>query len=126
MAMEQSILKSTKKILGLDAEYNAFDLDVLTHINATFVTLKQLGVGPREGYMIEDADDTWEDFMGNSHSLNAVKTYIYMKVRLLFDPPDAAPHMQALESQVTELEHRLKMDQEDMLWAPQSSSLSLP
>lgn len=125
MALEQSILKSTKKILGLDEGYDAFDLDVITHINSAFVVLKQLGVGPAQGFMIEDDEPVWQDFTGGENGLNAVKTYIYMKVRLLFDPPETSAHLKALEEQITELEHRLKMEKEE-LWGPPSSLPSLP
>lgn len=127
MPLEESILKSTKKILGLDADYEAFDLDVITHINTCFFTLNQLGVGPSEGFMIEDDESKWEEFTEGKLNLNSVKTYIYLKVRSLFDPPGTPHHLTALKEQITELEHRLKMESEAYLWtAPQSSSLSLP
>lgn len=125
MALESSILKSTKKILGLDESNGAFDLDVITHINACFFTLNQLGVGPAAGFMIEDDEAHWEDFTLGVLNLNAIKTYVYLRVRLLFDPPDVAHHINAITEQITELEHRLKMEREVNSWLP-SSSLSLP
>lgn len=110
MALEPSILRSTKKILGLSPDYDAFDLDVATHINTAFFTLQQLGVGPADGFMIEDADAEWSELELHRVSLAAVKTYVYLKVRLLFDPPENSRHVQALEDQVDELEGRLRLE----------------
>lgn len=112
MALEQSILKSTKKNLGLDPEYDAFDLDVMTHINSAFFTLNQLGVGPADGFAIEDDEPVWDDFFEGVRKLHAVKTYVYLRVRLLFDPPANPRHVQALEDQIDELESRLKLEME--------------
>jgi hypothetical protein len=110
----QSILTSTKKILGIDESYTAFDLDVLVHINSVFSTLNQLGIGPDEGFMIEDADDTWDTFLGNDPRLNSVKTYVYLRVRLLFDPPTTSYMIDALKNQVLELEWRLTIAAENV------------
>jgi hypothetical protein len=115
--METSILISTKKILGLAAEYKAFDLDVLTHINSAFSTLHQLGVGPDDGFAIEDEAAEWSDFLlDNGAPFNAVKTYIYLRVRLLFDPPTTSYASEALQHQVEELEWRLNVMREDIEW----------
>lgn len=127
MAIEQSILKATKKNLGLGAEYTAFDLDVITHINAAFFSLYQLGLGPSDGFEIGGEDDTWGEFLAAGPALNATKTYIYLKVRSLFDPPGTPHHISAIKEQIEELEHRLLMERELTQWtAPPSSSLSLP
>lgn len=112
MALEPSILKSTKKILGLDAGYTAFDLDVMTHINTCFFTLNQLGVGPAEGFMVESDDEEWEDFLEVGPVLNAVKTYIYLRVRSIWDPPGTPHHISAMKDQITELEHRILTERE--------------
>lgn len=112
MALEQSILKSTKKILSLDPEYDAFDQDVMTHINSAFFTLNQLGIGPAEGFSIEDDEPVWDDFFEGGPKLHAAKTYVYLRVRLLFDPPSNPRHVQALEDQRTELEVRLRLEME--------------
>lgn len=85
--MSQSILDSTKKLLGLGSDYTAFDLDIITHINSVFNTLQQLGVGPAEGFMIEDNTSVWGDFLGSNTLLNCVRSYMVMRVRLMFDPP---------------------------------------
>lgn len=103
------VLESVKKNLGLDAEYDVFDHDIITHINSTFFTLNQLGIGPVEGFMIEDNNVTWSSFLGADVNLNAVKTYVYIKVRLLFDPPTTSFAIAALEKQATELEWRLNV-----------------
>ena len=107
--MSKSILTSTKKILGIAEDYTAFDLDIITHINSVFTTLQQLGVGPVEGFMIEDAQPTWEHFLGNDKRLNSVKTYVYMRVRLMFDPPATSFAISSMQEQVKELEWRLNV-----------------
>jgi hypothetical protein len=83
----QSILSTTKKILGLDDNYNAFDLDVIIHINSVLADLSQLGIGPAEGFEITGPEETWDSYLGGDPNLNAVKSYVYLRVRLLFDPP---------------------------------------
>lgn len=110
--MSESILISTKKILGIEADYKAFDLDILTHINSAFNTLSDLGLGPEEGFMIEDEQATWGDFLEKDKRLNSVRTYIYLKVRLLFDPPTTSFAITAFEKQVSELEWRLNVYRE--------------
>ena len=105
--MPESILKNIKKTLNLPADYEAFDQDVLMHINTVFSTLNQLGVGPALGFMIEDAGVTWDEFLGNDPRLNHIKTYVYLRVRLLFDPPATGFLTMAIEKQITELEWRI-------------------
>lgn len=114
--MEQSILISTKKILGLPADYTAFDLDVITHINSVFSTLHQLGVGPDLGFAIEDDVAEWGDFLGGDLLLNNVKTYMYLKVRLAFDPPTTSFTISAVEQQIRELEFRINVQREAVIW----------
>lgn len=123
MALETSILRGTKKSLGLAPENRAFDHDVITHINTAFFTLNQLGVGPEEGFMIEDDDAEWDEFTEGRINLNAVQSYVYLRVRLLFDPPGTSYHLTALDDQRKELEHRLKMDREVTAW---QSPVTLP
>lgn len=113
---DSSILVGTKKILGIDAEYTAFDLDIITHINSVFATLQQLGVGPAEGFMIEDETSKWEEFIGINNALNPVKTYVYLRVRLLFDPPTTSFLLGSLQEQLKELEWRLNVYREEDLW----------
>ena len=114
--MEQSILTSTKKILGIAADYTAFDLDVITHINAAFSTLNQLGVGPAEGFLIEDESMKWEDYIDNEIQLNTIKSYVFLKVRQLFDPPTTSYLITAVEKQIAEFEWRLNVNRESTEW----------
>jgi hypothetical protein len=105
--MEESILDSTKKILGLDASYTPFDLDVITHINAAFSILNQLGVGPEEGFSISDSGSVWGDFGVPLNQLSLVKTYVFLKVRMLFDPPSTSFLLDTYTKQIQEYEWRL-------------------
>jgi len=108
-AVPNSILDSTKKILGLESDYTRFDLDVITHINSTFAQLAQLGVGPVDGFEIEDSTKLWSDFLDNNKLLNFVKTYMYLKVRMWFDPPTTSFDLTAKKEQITELEWRMNV-----------------
>lgn len=105
--METSILTSIKKLLGVAEDYTEFDEDIMTHINSVFLNLTQLGVGPEEGFMIEDNTAEWEDFINNSVQLQAVKTYVYLKVKLLFDPPLSSSVTESINRMIAELEWRL-------------------
>lgn len=121
--MEASILNSTKKILGLDASYTVFDLDIMMHINSVFVTVAQLGIGPAEGFMIEDESAEWTDFLGDDLKLNNVKTYVYLRVRMLFDPPSTSFHITAINEQIKELEWRLNTQREGESWVTPVSQI---
>lgn len=121
--MSNSILTSTKKILGIEDEYNAFDLDILTHINSVFSTLNQLGLGPVEGFMVEDALTEWSDFTNDDMRLNAIKTYVYLRVRMLFDPPTTSYHISAIKEQIQELEWRLNVEREALGWVDPDPAL---
>lgn len=114
--MEQSILISTKKILGIDKDYDVFDLDIITHINSAFSTLTQLGVGPAAGFMIEDDSEVWADFIADDLQYNSVKSYVFLKVRQLFDPPSTSYLISAVEKQIEELEWRLNVHREETGW----------
>jgi hypothetical protein len=114
--MEHSILTSTKKILGIAEDYTVFDLDIITHINTAFSTLTQLGVGPSEGFMIEDAEAVWPEFIVEDFQYNSVKSYVFLKVKQLFDPPQTSYLITATEKQIQELEWRLNVHREDEEW----------
>ena len=104
----ESILTSIKKLLGIAEEYTQFDNDIIMHINSVFTTLTQLGVGPSEGFYIEDKGAYWSDFIEDLSKLQAVKTYMYLKVRLLFDPSSlGSATLASYERQIQELEWRL-------------------
>ena len=113
--MEDSILTGTKKMLNLAEDYTAFDLDVITHINSAFSTLTQLGVGPVDGFMITDATKVWTDFMAPDNLYNQIRSYIYLKVRMLFDPPTTSFHIEAMNRQIAEMEWRLNVTRENAL-----------
>jgi hypothetical protein len=114
--MESSILNSTKKVLGIAEDYAAFDEDIIMHINTAFSTLAQLGVGPAEGFMIEDDTAVWADFIATDFQFNSVKSYIFLRVRLLFDPPTTSYLLSAYEKQIEELEWRLNVHREEDQW----------
>ena len=107
--METSILTSIKKLLGVADDYTEFDEDITTHINSVFLNLTQLGVGPEEGFMIEDDIAEWKDFINDSVQLQAVKTYVYLKVKLLFDPPLSSSVTESINRMIAELEWRLNV-----------------
>jgi hypothetical protein len=114
--VETSILNSTKKNLGLDSEYSAFDHDIISHINSAFSVLWQLGVGPIAGFEIEDDSLEWDDFDIPVEIKNLVKTYIYLKVRMLFDPPNTSFGIAAMEKQLADYEYRINYYREDTAW----------
>lgn len=107
--MSDSILVSIKKLLGITEEYDYFDADIIMHINMAFMVLYQLGVGPKTPFTIEDASATWSDFMGDSTDLAGVKTYVFLKVKLVFDPPQSSAAMEAIKQNIAELEWRLNV-----------------
>lgn len=106
--MIDSILTSIKKLLGINESYEHFDSDIIMHINSVLAILVQLGVGPEAGFSISGKSETWADFLGdNPVNLEGVKTYIYMKVRLIFDPPSTAAAIDSMNRLVNEFEWRL-------------------
>ena len=108
----ESILTSVKKLLGITEDYTVFDTDLIIHINSVFLTLSQLGVGPEEGFMITSKDETWGDYMDSDALLNAVKSYVYLKVRLLFDPPTSSSVGESMKNMISELEWRINIEGE--------------
>lgn len=114
--MAQSILTSVKKVLGIAEADTSFDPDILMHINSVFATLNQIGIGPVEGFMIEDSADTWDAFIGTDPRLNQVKTYVYLRVRLLFDPPGTSYALDSMNEQIREQEWRLNVYREESSW----------
>lgn len=114
--MTDSILTSTKLTLGLDEAYEAFDQVILMHINSVFTTLAELGIGPTEGFAIENKDAEWSDFLGPSLRLNAVKSYMYLRVRVLFDPPTQGFVLTSMENQIQQMEWRLNVVREEQVY----------
>ena len=107
-----SILTSVKKMLGIEEEYTHFDSDVTMHINSVMLSLNQLGVGPSTGFMITDSTETWSDLLLDRLDLMAAKTFIFLKVKLVFDPPSSGFVVDAMERQIKELEWRLNVQAE--------------
>lgn len=110
----ESVLDTTKKLLGIDPEYTAFDVDVITHTNTAFGILRQLGVGPTEPFKITDNTATWGDFSPDMDRLQGVKSYVYTFVRILFDPPVTSFALTAVKEVRTEMEWRLNVEGEDI------------
>ena len=111
--MNDSILTSIKKLLGIDEFYEAFDPDIIMHINSVFTILNQMGIGTKEVFSIHDKFATWSDFITPGSTAESVKTYIYMKVRMVFDPPTSSILADALKSQIAEYEWRLNVSEDD-------------
>ena len=107
--MDDSILTSIKKLLGITEEYTNFDTDIIIHINSVFMILNQLGVGPSKCFRIEDKYATWDEYITEDDDLDAVKTYMYLKVKLLFDPPLSSSVLEANKQLINELEWRLNV-----------------
>lgn len=105
----ESILTSIKKLLGISEDDTSFDPDIIMHINSVFMVLRQLGVGPPEGFAIEGEDAVWADYMSDNELIKSVKTYMYMKVRLIFDPPTSAAMIDSMNRLIDEFEWRLNV-----------------
>ena len=105
----ESILTSVKKMLGIPEDYEHFDADIIMHINSVFMILTQLGVGPAEGFTIMDEDAIWSDFIQDKKTIESVKSYMYLKVRLLFDPPLSSAVLDSMNRLISELEWRLNV-----------------
>lgn len=105
--MEESILKTIKQLIGCPDDFEQFDLDLTIHINSAFATLTQLGVGPKEGYRITGLDNVWSEFEEDAQKSSLIKDYVYIKTRLLFDPPTSGALMDSLKEQLKEMEWRL-------------------
>ena len=113
-----SILTSIKKLLGVTEDYTHFDADIIMYINTEFMSLKQLGIGPTEGFMIEDKMSTWDEYIDVDENpdkltlLSAVKSYIHLKVKLTFDPPQNSSVTESIKQRISELEWRLNVEAE--------------
>ena len=107
-----NILSSIKKLLGIPTEETAFDSDIIMHINSVFMILNQLGIGPSDGFTISDDYALWSDFIPDGQNLELVKSYMYMKVRLMFDPPSSSAVLSAMEKSISEFEWRLNVQAE--------------
>jgi hypothetical protein len=116
--MTNSILDDTKKPLGLQESDTSFDPDVTMHINSTLGIISQLGLGPDPMIFVEDATRTWDELSLTPIQLNLCKSYMYLRVRMLFDPPTLSFLLDAMKEQITELEHRLSEEREKAIPVP--------
>lgn len=107
-----SILTSIKKMLGITEEYEHFDKDIIMCINSAFMILTQMGVGPSEGFRIKDKASYWDEFVSPEANLESVKTYVFMKVKLMFDPPTSSSVLESMKNMISELEWRLNVEAE--------------
>lgn len=107
MEYTDSILNTIKKLLGPGQDQTYFDQDIITHINTAIMTLTDIGVGPKEGFSITSDAEVWSDFIEDINKFEAVKTYIYLKVKLVFDPPLSSSVIEIYNKQINELEWRL-------------------
>lgn len=121
--MIESILDSVKKVLGIDEEYTAFDTDITMHINSAFATLNQIGIGPADGFSILDKTAVWHEYLAGDDKLSSVKTYVFLSVRVIFDPPATSFHLASLKEQIKELEWRLNTVREGEAWTMPQTQL---
>lgn len=105
--MEDSILLTIKEMLGLSKTYPAYTTDVIRNVNGSLFTLMQLGIGPSTGFRITGSNETWRDFIGDRKDLEGVINYVYIKARIVFDPPTSTAALQALKEEAKEYEYRL-------------------
>ena len=110
----QSILTSIKKLIGIGEADESFDTDIIMAINTSLAALTQMGVGPPEGYIIQGKTETWENFLGAATNLEAAKSYIYLKTRLLFDPPTSSALLESINNVLSELEFRISVQADSL------------
>lgn len=108
----ESILTSIKKLLGIIEECEDFDPDIIMHINSVFPTLAQIGIGPSEGFRIEDKSTTWDEFIPDDPNYESVKSYMHLRVKLLFDPPLSSVVIESMNRMISEFEWRLNVTAE--------------
>lgn len=113
--MPDSILTGTKQSLGITEEVTNFDAELTMHINSVFADLNQLGIGPDNGYQMANKDDTWDELIGEDSRYNQVKSYVFMRVRMLFDPPSLGYLITAYEKMIKEAEWRINTAREDIV-----------
>lgn len=115
--MNESILSTIKKLLGVTDDYDYFDQDLLIHINSALMSLSQIGVRPSQDFYTLDKDTTWSEYLGYDYQENidfgSIKSYIYLKVKLLFDPPQNSFTIEAINKMITEMEWRINIVSEN-------------
>lgn len=115
--VNDSILRSIKKLLGVDPTMDMFDLDICMNINSALANLNQIGLGPHDGFYVNGPEDKWSDFLGvnDMHVLQNAKQYVYIWVKRVFDPPGATNHLTALDNTIKELEWRISTGREEIV-----------
>ena len=117
-----SVLLSVKKMIGVPKDYDVFDMDIIMHINTVFDALNQMGVGPEEGFSISDDSTEWSEFMTYGKNSEMVKSYMYLKVRMLFDPPSNSNLSNVIGEQIKEYEWRLLIFADELRIAKEKAS----
>lgn len=115
---DESILTETKKALGIAEEVTVFDTDIRMHINSSLGTLNQLGIGPEGGFEVIDVNQVWADFLLTDLELSPVKSYVFLRVKMLFDPPANSWTIVAMKEQIEQLEWRLNAVRENNIPVP--------
>lgn len=113
--MPNSILEETKQALGLAPDYTPFDAEIIMHINSVLANANQLGIGPDAGLLVVNSSDTWDELIGTELRLNHVKSWMFLKVKMLFDPPAVGYVLTAMEKMITEAEWRIMVAQDDII-----------
>lgn len=124
IAPETSILQTVKKLLGIDASYTAFDVDIVAHINTALATLGDMGVGSDEDFVVEDETQLWSDYLDGDPRSNRIRTYIYLFVRRAFDPPGTGFLASSLDNQIKELETRISWQREESIPIPEEEPVA--
>lgn len=124
--MAGSILTDTKKALGLADNYTAFDHEIIMYINSVLATLHQLGIGPGIGYAIANASDTWDELIADEKRLNSVQSYMYLRVKMLFDPPTVGFVLTAVKGMIEEAEWRITVAQDEIIHPPPPPVVVVP
>ena len=117
--MSDSILDSIKKLIGTSEEYDVFDSDLIMHINSAFMILCQIGIGPSTPFRIYDRFSTWQDFLPDRDHYQSVIDYVYLRCKLIFDPPSSSFVLSSYKEQLSELEWRLNVMAETPTWSEQ-------
>ena len=109
----ESILDTIKQLLGIPIEDESFDIDIKTHINTSTMILSQIGIGPKNGFTVTSKDQLWTDYIDSSTiNLEGVKQYIYLKTKIIFDPPTNSTTIDAINKSLSELEWRMQLSVE--------------
>jgi hypothetical protein len=121
-----SILTSIKRMLGIEEGYKVFDPELILHINSVLLMLNQIGVGPSRGFRIEDDTATWLDFVGSRQDVDAVISFVFLRVKLLFDPPTNSFAIDSINNQIREFEFRILVQVETPVYSAEGVNENAP